>query len=641
MWRLVLVSLLRSSSCAFLGQSARSYVDALFYSSPADLLLDDEAAMPPQIDLNDSEGSESITGQECYHDSHCPLKRPLCDRGRYKCKDIWNFNASKGNCRCDGCNKEELQVIEIDLDERNNASECTYQCKHRPECKGFEGYYEHDNFRCQLFRIVRDEDFPELFLTGDGQGDGYCFHRVEALFKCKNHLACRAMEGGKDLCCPNRDGASLHCCSYKQKIQVGGYAIVGLVLLLAISMFCNCRTCGKSDLATSASDMPGSQDVRFPSVGGASVTFGTIGPSNRYIIAFVNSGSGDQSGESFQEIFRSHLGNDGFVCKLPSQLDEGFEKAAAMMKSQEVAILACGGDGTVTWILSELNGRKEMFEGSPLPSVGIIPLGTGNDLARSLGWGPALTDTDQLKDYIQRARYAGKVDLDQWKLILRPTHLLPSSLQQVGQVEFTGYFTNYFSVGMDAATAFEVAKVRSSRFGRCCFRLRCYPPCSFIHGGLLCYGLNGPNCLRCLCCRTRPLNSGDDLTVKLDGQDHSFSGQIRQFTLTNLNSYGAGMLLYGAEDKVRPNDGKLEVFTREGPFGVVTMTLNKKLLQTSWSCGDIPILCQPKKVEMQLKRGQYFQMDGEPWVLNAPCTATIEKDLPISPGIRRSGCFAL
>jgi hypothetical protein len=22
-------------------------------------------------------------------------------------QDIWNFNASKGNCRCDGCNKED------------------------------------------------------------------------------------------------------------------------------------------------------------------------------------------------------------------------------------------------------------------------------------------------------------------------------------------------------------------------------------------------------------------------------------------------------------------------------------------------------------------------------------------------------
>lgn len=48
-------------------------------------------------------------------------------------------------------------------------------------------------------------------------------------------------------------------------------------------------------------------------------------------------------------------------------------------------VQVAGGDGTVGWVLgclSELNrqGRE------PVPPVGIVPLGTGNDLSRSFGW---------------------------------------------------------------------------------------------------------------------------------------------------------------------------------------------------------------------------------------------------------------
>ena len=45
---------------------------------------------------------------------------------------------------------------------------------------------------------------------------------------------------------------------------------------------------------------------------------------------------------------------------------------------------ACGGDGTVGWILSVMDSMT-----FPIgrPSIGIIPLGTGNDLSRSLNWG--------------------------------------------------------------------------------------------------------------------------------------------------------------------------------------------------------------------------------------------------------------
>lgn len=47
-------------------------------------------------------------------------------------------------------------------------------------------------------------------------------------------------------------------------------------------------------------------------------------------------------------------------------------------------VVICGGDGTIPWVLSEL-----LAIGIDLSKIviGIIPIGTGNDFSRSLGWG--------------------------------------------------------------------------------------------------------------------------------------------------------------------------------------------------------------------------------------------------------------
>mmetsp|Transcript_21194 Transcript_21194/g.54029 ORF Transcript_21194/g.54029 Transcript_21194/m.54029 type:complete len:377 (+) Transcript_21194:41-1171(+) len=136
------------------------------------------------------------------------------------------------------------------------------------------------------------------------------------------------------------------------------------------------------------------------------------------IVAFVNSRSGGGLGSVLLDKLRVLLADPAMVCDL-ALADE--PRATLTLAKESAAVLrffVCGGDGTVQWLLSEIHAIGL----DPQPPIAIAPTGTGNDLARSLGWGGYFR-LSWLSKYLSwitdDAGEAGKtVALDQWRASL-------------------------------------------------------------------------------------------------------------------------------------------------------------------------------------------------------------------------------
>uniref|UniRef100_A0A4W5MPE8 Diacylglycerol kinase n=1 Tax=Hucho hucho TaxID=62062 RepID=A0A4W5MPE8_9TELE len=318
------------------------------------------------------------------------------------------------------------------------------------------------------------------------------------------------------------------------------------------------------------------------------------------LLVFVNPKSGGNQGAKIIQSFMWYLNpRQVFDLSLGGPKD-GLEM---YRKVHNLRILACGGDGTVGWILSAL----DQLQLNPQPAVAILPLGTGNDLARTLNWGGGYTD-EPVSKILSHVEDGNIVQLDRWNLIVEPNQDAGAEERDEQQTDKLplDVFNNYFSLGFDAHVTLEFHESREANPEKFNSRFRNK---MFYAGTAFSDFLMGSS--KDLAKHIKVVCDGTDLTSKV--QDL----KLQCLVFLNIPRYCAGTMPWGNPSEhhdfepQRHDDGCIEVIG-------FTMTS----LATLQVGGHGERLNQCREVTLTTYKSIPMQVDGEPCKL-APSTIRI------------------
>uniref|UniRef100_F2Z490 diacylglycerol kinase (ATP) n=1 Tax=Mus musculus TaxID=10090 RepID=F2Z490_MOUSE len=164
------------------------------------------------------------------------------------------------------------------------------------------------------------------------------------------------------------------------------------------------------------------------------------------LIILANSRSGTNMGEGLLGEFKILL-NPVQVFDVTKTPPIKALQLCTLLPYYSVRVLVCGGDGTVGWVLDAIDEMKIKGQEKYIPEVAVLPLGTGNDLSNTLGWGTGYAGEIPVAQVLRNVMEADGIKLDRWKV--QVTNKGYYNLRK--PKEFT--MNNYFSVGPDALMA--------------------------------------------------------------------------------------------------------------------------------------------------------------------------------------------